>query len=75
MTSTSPGGDSAGVRGQNNGTGGLGIGVYGSQAGSGWGVYGTAVSGVGVEADGGSGTGVFAEGATGMTAIGTTGTD
>ena len=32
----------------NAGTGGVGIGVYGSQAGSGWGVYGTAPSGVGV---------------------------
>jgi hypothetical protein len=57
MASTSPGGSSAAVRGQNNGTGDLGIGVYGSQAGSGWGVYGTAASGIGVLGDGGSGTG------------------
>ena len=45
---TNPGSYSAGVRGINDGTGGLGIGVYGSQAGGGWGVYGTAVSGRGV---------------------------
>ena len=36
VTNTSPGGFSAAVRGINNGTGGLGVGVYGSQAGSGW---------------------------------------
>lgn len=46
--STTPGGFSAGVRGINNGTGVNGIGVYGSQAGSGWGVYGTAPNGIGV---------------------------
>jgi len=45
ITSTAPGGFSVGVRGQNNSTSGSGIGVWGSQAGSGWGVYGTAVSG------------------------------
>jgi hypothetical protein len=48
VTSTSPGFDSAGVRGINNGTAGPGMGVYGSHAGSGWGVYGDAPSGVGV---------------------------
>jgi hypothetical protein len=48
ISSTSPGISSAAVRGQNNGTGGSGIGVWGSQAGSGWGVYGTSVSGRGV---------------------------
>jgi len=45
ITSTSPGGWSAGVRGINNGTGELGIGsgVMGSHEGSnGWGVYGRA---------------------------------
>ncbi|MBU0616798.1 MAG: hypothetical protein KKI02_03700, partial [Planctomycetes bacterium] len=59
MTSTSPGGSSAGVRGVNNGTGSAGIGVYGSQAGSGWGVYGTAPSGTGVYGNSASGTGVW----------------
>ena len=48
ISSTTPGGFSAGVRGVNNGTAGLGIGVYGSQAGSGWGVYGTTPNGIGV---------------------------
>jgi hypothetical protein len=48
VTSTSPGGYSAGVYGQNNGTGGSGIGVYGAQNGFGWGVYGTTPSGSGV---------------------------
>lgn len=44
----SPGAQSAAVRGINWGTGGLGIGVWGSHEGSGWGVYGTSASGVGV---------------------------
>ncbi len=48
ISSITPGGFSSAVRGINNGTGGLGIGVYGSQAGSGWGVYGTTPSGIGV---------------------------
>lgn len=72
ITSSSPGGFSAGLRGINNGTSGSGIGVWGSQAGSGWGVYGTAESGgrgvYGVAdgggsgvygANGGTGTGVY----------------
>ncbi|CUU34574.1 MAG: hypothetical protein N2045_10345 [Fimbriimonadales bacterium] len=45
---TSPGGFSAAVRGINRGTGVNGIGVWGSQDGSGWGVYGNSVSGIGV---------------------------
>jgi hypothetical protein len=75
VSSASPGGYSAGVRGQNNGTGGLGIGVYGSQNGSGWGVYGTAPSGIGVygsstsgtalEGSSGTGTGVYASSSSG----------
>jgi hypothetical protein len=57
---TSPGGFSAGVRGVNNGTGGLGIGVWGSQAGSGWGVYGVTPNGLGVYGNStASGYGVF----------------
>ncbi len=58
ITSATPGGFSAGVRGINNGTGGLGIGVWGSHAGSGWGVYGTAVGGIGVNGSASSGIGV-----------------
>ncbi len=45
---TSGGGYSAAVRGINRSTTGLGIGVIGYQAGSGWGVYGEAPSGVGI---------------------------
>jgi hypothetical protein len=48
LSSTSPGPWCAAVRGQNNGTGVHGIGVWGSQEGSGYGVYGTSVSGIGV---------------------------
>ena len=58
VSSTTPGGFSAGVRGINNGTGGLGIGVWGSQAGSGWGVYGTANGGIGVNGSAASGIGI-----------------
>ena len=39
---------SAGVRGENLGPGSLGIGVHGSHAGSGWGVYGSSIGGFGV---------------------------
>lgn len=70
VESTAPGSFSAAVRGTNNGTGGLGIGVWGSQAGSGWGVYATSGSGIGVNASGGTGTGVSAVGGTGVEAIG-----
>lgn len=59
ISSTSPGGFSSAVRGQNNGTGGLGIGVYGSQGGSGWGVYGTTPGGIGVHGNSTSGFGLY----------------
>jgi hypothetical protein len=71
ISSTSPGSSSTGVRGQNNGTGPFGIGVWGSQAGSGWGGYFTSVSGIGVNVSGGSGTGVSANGAIGVSTSGT----
>ena len=48
VTSTAPGVSSAAVRGRNAGTGGNGIGVWGSHDGSGWGVLGSSVSGIGV---------------------------
>jgi hypothetical protein len=51
---TSPGLLSAGVFGENLGTGSAGIGVWGSHNGNGWGVYGTA--------SGGSGKGVVGSG-------------
>jgi hypothetical protein len=62
VTSTSPGPNSAAVRGINNGTTGSGIGVWGSQNGSGYGVYGQAVSGVGVRARSTSGNPIEAYG-------------
>ena len=46
---------SVGVRGINSGTGSYGIGVWGSQAGSGYGVYGTAPTGFGVVGESASG--------------------
>ncbi|NUL82770.1 MAG: hypothetical protein HUU60_08630 [Armatimonadetes bacterium] len=58
VTSTAPGGSSAGVRGINRGTGFAGIGVYGSQAGSGYGVYGTSPAGRGVYGHASDATGV-----------------
>ncbi|MBL9000952.1 MAG: hypothetical protein JNK25_07435 [Phycisphaerae bacterium] len=42
ITSATAGAFSAGVRGVNNGTGALGVGVFGSHAAGGYGVYGTA---------------------------------
>ncbi|MFN8291466.1 MAG: hypothetical protein U0U70_14510 [Chitinophagaceae bacterium] len=72
---TAPGGFSAALRGQNNGTGGLGIGVWGSQAGSGWGVYGTTPSGLGVYGNTSSGFGLYgvANSGTGLYAVSSTG--
>jgi hypothetical protein len=49
---------SAGVRGFNSGTGAGGVGVWGSQEGSGWGVAGDTPGGVGVHGDATNGTGV-----------------
>ncbi len=71
ITSTSPGGNSTAVRGINNGTGGLGIGVWGSQAGAGYGVYGTTSgSGYGVfgVSVGTNGVGVVGSGSSGALA-------
>jgi hypothetical protein len=73
--SASPGSGSAAVRGENRGTGGEGIGVWGSHAGSGWGVYGAVPNGVGVvgaSTSGTSGAGVLASGAIGVDAFGKT---
>lgn len=57
---SAPGGFSAGVRGINNGTGSLGIGVWGSQAGGGYGVFGESRDGEGVRGESDSGVGVAA---------------
>ncbi len=59
VQATAPGGYSAGVRGMNNSTTGNGIGVYGTQNGSGWGVYGQTPSGRGVYGNSTTGTGVY----------------
>ena len=48
VTSTTPGGSSTGVLGLNKGTGTAGIGVWGRQDGSGYGVHGTTPGGTGV---------------------------
>jgi hypothetical protein len=70
ITCTSPGVHSAGVRGINKGTGGDGIGVYGSQDGSGWGVFGTTPNGIGVQGSSEDGTGVLgAAGGTGSIGV------
>ncbi len=67
VSNTSPGGFSSAVRGINNGTGGLGIGVWGSQAGSGWGVYGTTPNGLGVYGNAtANGYGVYANSLSGI---------
>lgn len=66
VSNTAPGGFSSAVRGINNGTGGLGIGVWGSQAGSGWGVYGVTPNGLGVYGNSSAnGIGVYANSNTG----------
>jgi hypothetical protein len=59
ISSTNPGSSATAVRGVNNGTGGNGVGVWGSQAGSGYGVLGTSVSSIGVYGRSTSGDGVF----------------
>jgi hypothetical protein len=58
------------VRGVNEGTGGLGIGVWGSQNGSGWGLYGTSVTGYGayLATTGAGGRGLYARGGSGSDA-------
>ncbi len=57
VTTASAGSFSAGVRGINNGNAGNGIGVWGSQNGTGWGVYGTTPGGIGVYGLSTTGTG------------------
>jgi hypothetical protein len=58
LTATSPMVGSAAIRGQNNATNSFGYGVWGSQAGSGLGVYGSAPSGIGVRGASATGTGM-----------------
>jgi hypothetical protein len=65
MTNTGGGGFVAAIAGLNDSTSGNGIGVVGSQAGSGWGVYGTTQDGIGVYGTSASGVGVFGKSASG----------
>ncbi|HEY3413095.1 MAG TPA: hypothetical protein VGM51_08555 [Armatimonadota bacterium] len=76
VSSPSTGVFSAAVRGINYGTSGLGIGVYGSYAGSGWGVYGFANGGYGVYGSTPQGVGVFGQSTSnsGLQGISSTGT-
>jgi hypothetical protein len=64
VTSATSGGSFA-VRGINNGQGARGVGVYGSQDGSGFGVFGFTPGGRGVYGFSGGGVGVFGESSTG----------
>ena len=73
INSSSPGSSSAAVRGINNGTAGSGIGVWGSQAGSGWGVYGESPSGSGVYGYSTDGRGVYGGSSTGVAGYFTSG--
>ncbi len=66
VTPTGAGSSSTGVRGINNGTAGLGIGVWGSQNGSGWGVYGQTPGGRGVYGSTTTGTGVYGDASNGV---------
>jgi len=75
ISSTTPGGFSTALRGINNGTGGLGVGVWGSQGGSGWGVYGVTPDGLGVYGNAtAGGFGVFANSSTGTALYATSNT-
>jgi hypothetical protein len=62
ITSTAPGAGSAAVYGQNSSTSTNGSGVYGTHAGGGVGVLGTAPSGSGVSGSSTGGYGVSAQG-------------
>ncbi len=75
VTPTNPGASSAGVRGINNGTGPLGIGVYGSHAGGGYGVYGFAPSGNGVVGSSTSGYGLYGSSSSGYGAFASSSTN
>jgi hypothetical protein len=65
ITSSTPGAMSAGVKGENSGTGINGIGVYGRHLGNGYGVYGNSVGGTGVYGNATSGFGVYGKSVSG----------
>ncbi len=62
ILATNPGLGSAAVRGINHGTGAAGVGVWGSHAGSGWGVYGSSPAGNGIVGESTSGFAGFFNG-------------
>ena len=68
---THPGSLSAAVRGQNDGVGSNGVGVYGSHLGNGLGVFGTTFGGAGVFGTATTGTGVEGSGDTGVFGVST----
>ncbi len=70
LTATAPSANAAAVRGHNSSTNARGFGVWGSQAGSGTGVYGFAPSGKGVWGTTTSGTGVRGQSSTGIGVFG-----
>jgi hypothetical protein len=71
LSATAPSVSAAAIRGFNSSTNGKGFGVFGSQEGTGTGVYGYTPSGRGVW--GNSGTGIGAYGTTASTAAGASG--
>ena len=77
MSNTTQGIASAAVRGNNNGTGNTGVGVTGTHAGAGWGVYGLSQSGLGVfgQSTGGTGAGVYGQSTTGVGVYGISNTN
>ncbi len=65
ISSATPGAMSAGVLGENNGTGINGIGVYGRHFGNGYGVYGNSAGGTGVYGNSTSGFGLYGKSTSG----------
>jgi|GEM_PF-1890612 len=70
ITSETPGTFSTALRGQNNGRGSAGIGVSGTQDGSGWGVYGSTPGGVGVYGNSTTGMGLYGQSVSGPSVMG-----
>jgi hypothetical protein len=70
LLNNDPGASAAAVAGFTEGTGDLGIGVYGYHANRGWGVYGQAPYGVGVRGSTITGTGLYGSSITGTGVLG-----
>jgi hypothetical protein len=71
VTSAAAGSFSAGVKGINNGNAANGIGVYGTQNGTGWGVYGITPGGIGVYGTSTTGVGTQGTSTSGNGVVGT----